>query len=94
MENSMQINIELNEEYESKLAYVRQKTDQKDVKALIEGAIDTYYNQLKSPKKTALEIFTESGLISSIEAEPDLSTNYKSAVHSIIQERIDRSQEP
>ncbi len=91
----MQINIELNEEYESKLAYVQQKTDQKDVKALIEAAIDTYYEQLEHPKKTALEIFTESDFIGNIdEAEPDLSANYKSAVHSAIQKRLDRAQEP
>ena len=89
----MKISIELNEEYESKLAYVQQKTDQKDVKALIEAAIDTYYDQLEFPKKTALEIFTESDFIGSIKAEPDLSANYKSVVRSAIQERFDRSQE-
>jgi hypothetical protein len=90
----MQINIELNEEYESKLVYVQQKTEQKDIKALIEAAIDTYYHQLESPQKTALEIFSESGFIGCIQAEPDLSTNYKSIVSSVIEERFNRSQEP
>jgi hypothetical protein len=94
MEERMQINIELNEEYESKLFYVQQKTDQKDLKTLLEAAIDTYYNQLEPPPKTALEIFTESGFIGCIQADPNLSTNYKSVVSSAIQERFNRSQEP
>jgi hypothetical protein len=94
MEERMQINIELNEEYASKLFYVQQKTDQKDLKALLEAAIDTYYNQLEPPPKTALEIFTESGFIGCIQTDPNLSTNYKSIVSSAIQERFNRSQEP
>jgi hypothetical protein len=94
MEERMQINIELNEEYESKLFYVQQKTDQKDLKTLLEAAIDTYYNQLEPPPKTALEIFQESGFIGCIQTDPNLSTNYKSIVSSAIQERFNRSQEP
>ena len=90
----MQLNIELNEEYTLKLAYVQQKTDQKDVKSLIEAAIDTYYSQLEPPQKTALEIFSESGFIGCIQAELNLSTSYKSVVSSAIQERFKRSQEP
>lgn len=90
----MQINIELNAEYESKLLYVQQKTDQKDLKTLLEAAIDTYYNQLESPPKTALEIFTESGFIGCIQTDSHLSTNYKSIVSSAIQEKFYRSQEP
>lgn len=73
----MQINIELNEEYESKLIYFQQKTDQKDVKAVIEAAIDAYYSQLESPQKTASEIFRESGFIGCIQANPNPSTHYK-----------------
>jgi hypothetical protein len=50
----MQINIELNQKYESKLVYMQPKTDQQDIKAVIEAAIDAYYNQLEVPHKTAL----------------------------------------
>jgi hypothetical protein len=53
----MQINIKVNEEYESKLVHVQQKTDRKDMKVVIEAAIDAYYNQLEPAPKTALEIF-------------------------------------
>jgi hypothetical protein len=88
----MQINIELNKEYESKLAYVQQKTEQKDVKVVIEAAIDAYYSQLEPTSKTALEIFQESGFIGCIQADPNLSTNYKSVVSSAIQERFNQSQ--
>ncbi len=90
----MQINIELNQEYESKLAYVQQKTEQKDVKILIEAAIDAYYSQLEPATITALEIFQESGFIGCIQTDMNLSTNYKSVVSSAIQERFNRSQEP
>jgi uncharacterized protein YwgA len=92
----MQIKIELNDEYESKLNYVQQKTDQKDLKAVIEAAIDAYYQQLEvlaeASETTALEIFRESGFIGCIQADPNLSTNYKSVVKSTIQERFNRSQ--
>jgi hypothetical protein len=89
----MQINIELNKEYESKLAYVQQKTDQKDMKVVIEAAIDAYYNQLEPAPKTALDIFQESGFIGCIQADPNLSTNYKSVVNAAIQARFDQSQD-
>lgn len=88
----MQINIELSEEYESKLIYVQQKTDQKDVKAVIEAAIDAYYSQLEPFQKTASEIFRESGFIGCIQADASLSIHYKSFVSSVIQERFRRSQ--
>jgi hypothetical protein len=80
----MQINIELNQEYESKLAYVQQQTDQQDIKAVIEAAIDIYYRQLELPRKTALEIFQESGFIGCIQADENLSTNYKPIVRDAI----------
>lgn len=88
----MQINIELNEEYESKLVYMQQRTEQKDVKAVIEAAIDAYYSQLEPSGKTALEIFSESGFIGCIQADENLSTNYKSTIKSAIQQRFNRSQ--
>jgi hypothetical protein len=89
----MQINIELNKEYESKLAYVQRKTDQKDMKAVIEAAIDAYYNQLEPAQKTALDIFQESAFIGCIQADPNLSTNYKSVVNAAIQTRFNQSQD-
>ena len=47
----MQSNIELDEEYESKLAYVQQKTAQEDVKAVIEAALSAYLNRWKHLEK-------------------------------------------
>ncbi|MBW4522168.1 MAG: hypothetical protein KME16_21125 [Scytolyngbya sp. HA4215-MV1] len=72
-------------EYESKLKQVQQKTEQKEIKAVIEAAIDAYYHQLEAPpnhqleapRKTALEIFIESGFIGCLQADADLSANYK-----------------
>jgi hypothetical protein len=87
----MQINIELNQEYESKLAYVQQQTDQQDIKAVIEAAIDIYYRQLELPRKTALEIFQESGFIGCIQADENLSTNYKPIVRDTIKSSYPRA---
>jgi DNA primase len=82
----MYLNIELNSEYESKLVYVQQRTDQKDLKAVIEAAIDIYYQQLEPTRKTALQLLTESGFIGCVEADENLSTNYKQAVSTAIQQ--------
>ena len=85
----MKINIELNQESESKLDYIQRQTDQSDVKAAIEAAIAAYYQQLKPPRKTALELFRESGSIGCIQTQKgNLSTHYKSVVRSAIQEKF------
>lgn len=89
----MRINIDLNDEYESKLAHVQRKIEQSDLQTVIEAAIDAYYNQLEPPRKTALEIFRESEFIGCIQTDADLSIHYKSAVKSAIQERFNRSQD-
>jgi hypothetical protein len=44
-------------------------------------------------EKTALEIFRESGFIGCIQADANLSTNYKSVVRAAMQERFNRSQD-
>jgi hypothetical protein len=84
-EKPMQLNIELNQEYESKLVYVQQRTAQKDIKATIEAAIDSYYSQLEPTQKTALELFRDSGFIGCAQGDENLSTNYKSVVNTVIQ---------
>ncbi|MGI0492329.1 CopG family transcriptional regulator [Alkalinema pantanalense CENA528] len=89
----MYLNIELNPEYESKLIYVQERTDQKDLKAVIEAAIDLYYQQLEPDRKTALELLTESGFIGCAEADENLSVNYKQVVSTAIKERFQQSQE-
>jgi hypothetical protein len=89
----MQLNIELNQEYESKLVYVQQRTAQKDIKATIEAAIDSYYSQLEPIQKTALELFRDSGFIGCAQGDENLSTNYKSVVSAAIQEKFNQSQD-
>jgi len=89
----MQIKLDLSEEYESKLVYVQQKTNQKDLKTVIEAAIDVYYRQLDPERKTALTIFRNSGFIGCGQTDPDLSANYKSVVRAAIRDRFNRSQE-
>jgi len=87
----MHINLELNEEYESKLVYVQQKTNQQDVDAVIKAAIDAYYQQLEPRPKKAFQPFKDSGFIGCVQSEEDRSENYKSVVTSAIQKRFERS---
>ena len=94
----MQIEIQLDEERARKLAYIQQQTQQ-DTTEVLQQAIDQSYERLvpqtpQSAKKTPLEIFQDSGLIGSIEADPTVSANSKSILREIIQQKFDRSQEP
>jgi len=93
----MQIEIQLDEERARKLAYIQQQTQQ-NAAEMLRQAIDQSYERLvpqspQSAHKTPLEIFQESGLIGSIEADPNVSANYKSILRETIQQKFDRSQE-
>jgi predicted nucleic acid-binding protein len=95
----MQIEIQLDEERARKLAYLQQATRQ-DATEVLQQALDQSYDQLQlahqtaqSAYKTPLEIFQESGFIGSIEADSDISANYKPILREMIQKKFDRSHE-
>jgi hypothetical protein len=73
----MQIVIQLEDDAVSKLTYIQQHTGQ-DTEAILKAAIEQYYQQLQPQQKTALDIFQDLGLVGCIDADPDLSTHYKS----------------
>lgn len=71
----LEINTKLNEHTADKLAYIQTAT-QKEINQILDKAIDGYYQQIKSRKKTSLELLEESGLIGCLSVESNLSTNY------------------
>lgn len=84
----MDINTRLNENTAAKLAYLQQMTKQ-DLVEILQEAIDLYYQQFQTRSKTPLEILQDNGFIGCIQAESDLSANYKSIVQKLVQERND-----
>ncbi|MBE9009709.1 CopG family transcriptional regulator [Pseudanabaenaceae cyanobacterium LEGE 13415] len=70
---------QLDEDAANKLTYIQQQTGQ-DTETILKTAIEQYYQQLQPPQKTALDIFQDFGLVGCIDADPNLSTNYKSVI--------------
>lgn len=84
----MDINTQLNEATAAKLAHLQQMTNQ-NLQELLQQAIDVYYHQFQSQSKTPMEILQDNGFIGCIQAESDLSANYKPIVQNSVQERND-----
>ena len=90
----MQIEIQLDEEQARKLAYIQQQTQQNVAEVLkwvVEQSYERLTQQPESPQKAALEIFQQSGFIGCIEAESEISVDYKSIVRDLIQQKFHRS---
>ena len=84
----LEINTELNEETAEKLSYIQTAT-QEEINQILDKAIDGYYQQIKSRKKTSLELLEESGLIGCFSAESNLSTNYKQVLTDTLETKYD-----
>lgn len=84
----MNINTQLNESVAAKLAHLQQMTNQ-NLEEILQQAIDVYYQQFQTQSKTPLEILQDNGFIGCIQAEADLSANYKPIVQKLVQERND-----
>jgi hypothetical protein len=82
----VEINTQLNECTAAKLAHLQQMTNQ-NLEEILQQAIDAYYQQFQTQSKNPLEILQDNGFIGCIQAEPDLSTNYKPLVQKLVQER-------
>ncbi|MGG6268519.1 hypothetical protein ACQ4M3_25345 [Leptolyngbya sp. AN03gr2] len=81
----MQIITQLDDDAANKLTYIQQQTGQ-DTETVLKTAIEQYYQQLQPPQKTALDIFQDLGLVGCIDADPDLSTNYKSLISESLEQ--------
>lgn len=84
----MQISTLLDDDRAGKLAYIQQQTQQ-DVSEVMQAAIDLYYEQLHPTSQTPFQAMQESGFVGCIQAEPDLSTSYKTLLRSVIQAKYD-----
>jgi hypothetical protein len=84
----MDIQTQLNESAAAKLAHLQSLTNQ-SLAEILQQAIDLYYQQVQAESKTPLQILQDHGFIGCIQAEVDLSMNYKPIVQKLIQDRND-----
>lgn len=88
----MNVSIQLNEGTAARLSRIQGVTHQ-DVETVIQQAIELYDQQLSehveqpNQTETSLEIAQRTGFIGCIQAEPELSKNYKSVVQTFVDER-------
>ena len=88
----MQIITQLDDDVANKLTYIQQQTGQ-DTEAVLKVVIEHYYQQLQPLKKTALDIFQDLGLVGCIDADPDLSTTYKSVISQSLEQKYEQGQQ-
>jgi hypothetical protein len=84
----MDINTQLNKSTAAKLAHLQQMTNQ-NLEEILQQAIEVYYQQFQTQSKTPMEILQDNGFVGCIQAESDLSANYKPLVQRLVQERND-----
>ncbi|MBW4689116.1 MAG: CopG family transcriptional regulator [Komarekiella atlantica HA4396-MV6] len=80
--------IQLDEEYIQKLAYIQQETDQ-DTVEVIKSSIDLHYQQLQQQKTDPLAKLKQSKFIGCFKGEADLAANSQSILRSMLPEKYD-----
>lgn len=88
----MDITIHLEEEQADKLKYIQQQTKQDAAAVLnrsLAGAIDAYYQQIRSSHPDPLTQLRQSKFIGCFKGEPDLATNSKENFKAIMNEKYD-----
>jgi hypothetical protein len=88
-----QINAVLEDEYVIKLAYIQQQT-QKDEVDTIKQAIAFYYQYLQEQnvqkqRRDPAFLLKQSGFIGCADGDPNLSTNYKKTLKTILDKKHD-----
>ncbi len=82
------VDIQLDEEYAQKLAYIQQETDQDTVEA-IKSSIDLRYQQLQQQKTDPLAKLKQSKFIGCFQGETDLADNSQTIARSMLSEKYD-----
>lgn len=82
----MRINARLDDSRSRKLAYLVRATSQATTE-IVKRAIDLYYEQETATRRSAAEVLHSVGFVGSGKASPDLSTNYKSELQTILAEK-------
>ena len=87
-ETTMRINARLDDSRSRKLAYLVRATSQATTE-IVKRAIDLYYEQETATRRSAAEVLHSVGFVGSGKASPDLSTNYKVELQTILAEKCD-----
>lgn len=80
--------IQLDDEYAQKLAYIQQATDQ-DTVEVIKSSIDLRYQQLQQQKTDPLAKLKQSKFIGCFQGESDLAVNSEAIARSLMQANYD-----
>ena len=83
-----QINAVLDDEHIAKLAYIQKQT-QASVIETIKHAIAFYYQYLQEQKRDPAFLLKRSGFIGCGDGDPNLSTNYKATLKTILDKKHD-----
>lgn len=82
------INARLDEERKAKLEFLKRSTGL-SVSEIVKRGIDSFYEEQRTRRASALEILTRTGFIASGEGPEDLSVNYKDELTRILAEKHD-----
>jgi hypothetical protein len=77
----MEIIIQLDPSRAEKISYIQQYTQQ-DITAILNSAIDLYYQTLQPPATNALQAFQSAGLVGCLDIDPTQS--YQSVIHDYL----------
>jgi hypothetical protein len=80
----MEIITQLDPSHTEKLSYIQQQTQQ-DVAAILNSAIDLYYQTLQPPATNALQAFQAAGLVGCLDVDP--TESYQSVVHNYLDQK-------
>ncbi len=83
-----QINAVLDDEHTAKLAYIQQQTQASEIET-IKHAIAFYYQYLQEQKRDPAFLLKQSGFIGCGSSDPNLSTNYKATLKTILDKKHD-----
>lgn len=83
-----QINAILDDEHVTKLAYIQQQTKVNEIET-IKYAISFYYQYLQDQKRDPAFLLKQSGFIGCADGDPNLSTNYKKTLKTILNRKHD-----
>lgn len=83
-----QINAVLDDEHTAKLAYIQQQTQESEIET-IKHAIAFYYQYLQDQKRDPAFLLKQSGFIGCGDGDPNLSTNYKATLKTILNKKHD-----
>jgi hypothetical protein len=83
----MNINTSLDQSILDKIDTIQEKTHQ-DIKQIIQTAIELYYQQIQHPEKDPLSVLKQSKFIGCGESDPELSSNYKAQLKTILNDSL------